>query len=141
MILIFSYCTEKKIRMERRMGWSDVELGSLARSWLYASEDAILGNDKTTTRFNDTMFDNFKTFALSRWADKAYGGRNPDSVRSKYDEISADILTFREALRVIRAANPTGVTYNEVLSIAITIHHEKSDRMSYEARGCAHDSW
>lgn len=39
--------------MGRGARWTDVELGHLARAWLYASEEAIVGVDQTAARFRN----------------------------------------------------------------------------------------
>ena len=96
--------------MGRGVGWTDAEIGHLARSWFFASEDAIAGIDQTAARFKQTMFDKFKSFAPATGSEKGYGSRTPKSVASKFDEVPADVQKFRASLSFIRAAHPTGVT-------------------------------
>lgn len=127
--------------MGRGIGWTDVEMAHLASGWVYASEDAIAGVDQTATRFRETMFEKYKSFAPKGCSRKSYGGRSPKSVRAKFNEVATDIQKFREALRCIRAANPTGVTEHEVISMSIAKHLGKRSGMSYEVRSYLHSEW
>lgn len=127
--------------MGRGCGWSSNELESLARSWVHATEDPVTGIDQTAGRFRETMFAKFKTFAPPDSSDKTYGGRTSKSVRAKFDELAADIQKFREALRRVGVSNPSGVTRDEILSMAIAIHLGHRDTMSYDARSYPHSEW
>lgn len=127
--------------MGRGCGWTDVELGHVARAWVYASEDPIVGIDQTAGRFRSTMFQKFKEMAPVGSNEKTYGGRTPKSVRAKFDEISADVQKFRSAIKRVQSCNPTGVTINEIISMSIAVHLGKRDSMSYEARGYPHTQW
>lgn len=52
----------------------------------------------------------------------------------KFDEVAADLQTFRSLLRLIGTLYPTGVTKAEVTSIEISKHLKMSEGMSYDAR-------
>lgn len=49
-------------------------------------------------------------------------------------KMSADVQTFSDISRFIRAAQPIDVTENEVLSMVSAKHFRKRDIMSYDAR-------
>lgn len=127
--------------MGRGSGWSDVELGHLARSWKHASEDPIVGIDQKCARFIDTMFEKFKSFAPRSAQGKVYGARNPKSIKSKWDDVSADVQKFRESLQLVQASHPTGVTEDQILSMAIAKHLGKRNKMSYDAKDYPHENW
>lgn len=105
--------------MGRGIWWTDVELENLVRGWAYAFKDGITGVDKTATRFREAMFAKYKSFAPQGWSDQSYGGRSPKSAHSKFDEVAADIPKFSETLRSTRAANPMGVTEDELIYMTI----------------------
>lgn len=65
---------------------------------------------------------------------KCYGDGSAKSVRAKFDEVAADVQIFRESLRMINASNPTGITEDEKLSMAIAKNLGKRTSMSYYAR-------
>lgn len=127
--------------MGRGCAWTDVELGKFARAWLYTSEDAVTGVDKTVARFRETIFEKFKSLARPDANDRTYAARSARSVRAKFDEVAADIQKFRDALRLIRSSNPTGVTEGEIFSMEIYKHLGKRKVMSYDARSFPHSIW
>lgn len=108
--------------MGRGRGWGVEELANLARAWVYASGDSIVGIDRTAARFMSTMFHKFKILATAGATLKSYGGRAPASCRRKMDQVAADCRKFRECLRYIRACRPTGVTEDQIISMAIGKH-------------------
>ena len=55
--------------------------------------------------------------------------------------MAADVQKFRGALRFMRSCNPTGVTEEQIKSMAIAKHLGKRQNMSYEARDYPHDNW
>lgn len=127
--------------MGRGCGWTDVELAHLARAWVYATEDPIVGIDQTAGRFRATMFQKFKDMAPDDAHEKTYGGRTPKSVRAKVDEVAADVQKFRNSMKRVKSCNPTGVNISEILSMSIAVHLGKRDTMSYEARNFPHTQW
>lgn len=122
--------------MGRSAGCSEPELDRLARSWIFATEDPI-GIDLTAGRFMGTMFDKFKSFAPDIGNVKQYGARSPKSMKEKWDEASADCQKSRAALRL----NPSGVSEDQIISMAIAKLLCKRDSMPYEAKDYPHANW
>lgn len=79
------------------------------------------------------MFEKNKPFAPTTGATRAYGSRSAKSVKFKIDQMSTEFQGFRDSLRFIRAAQPTGATKDGVLSMAIAKHLPKRDCLSYNA--------
>lgn len=127
--------------MGRGVSWCAQECSDLARAWIAASEDPIIGIDHTSLHFNRAMFEKFSAMATQGMSDKKYGERGLRPVRSKWDQISADCQKFRRALRFIKACNPTGVTEDQVISMAIAKHLGKRDTMAYDVRDFPHERW
>lgn len=98
------------------------ECGNLAPTWLDASEDPIVGIDQTSQWFFNGIYDNFTNLSSAGASNKQYGGRGHRATRAKWDAISSDCQKFRQALRFIRACKPTGVTEDQILSMAIANH-------------------
>lgn len=77
--------------MERGCAWSNVELGHLARAWLYASKDAVTGIDQTAGCFNQILFKKFTSLAPQDAHPKTYNALSPKKVRAKFEEVLADV--------------------------------------------------
>lgn len=55
--------------------------------------------------------------------------------------MSADCQKIRSVLGLIRACRPTGVTEEQILSMAIAKHLGMRETMSYDARDFPHEQW
>lgn len=62
-------------------------------------------------------------------------------MQSKFDEMAADINKFHDVLQRVKACSPTGVTEDEIFSMAIAVHLWKRDTMSYKARDYSENRW
>ena len=120
--------------MGRGLAWTAEEAGDLARAWIAATEDPVLGIDQTSTHFNQGMYSSFCSFAPDGACAKQYSGRGARPSRAKWDSISADCQKFRSALRFIRMCEPSGVTEDNIFSMAVAKHLGKRSTMSYDAR-------
>lgn len=60
-------------------------------------------------------------------------------MKAKFDEISANIQKVREAIRLIRSANPTSIVEDEVFPMAVGKHLSKRIGMFHDAR--CHAEW
>lgn len=124
--------------MGREVGWTDLELSHFARGQIYDSEDGIAVVDKTKEHFGGTTFAKYKTPGPTTGAHKSYCARYAKLVKAKFDKIAAVVKKFRKSLRFICAAQPSGVTENEVLSMEIGKHLRNRDGKSYDARSYPH---
>lgn len=52
-----------------------------------------------------------------------------------------DAKKFLMALRKVRVCNPTGVSKEDVLSIAVAVHVEKAISMDYEIKSYFKENW
>lgn len=127
--------------MGRGMAWTAAECADLARAWIGTSEDPIRGVEQASSLFYSTMFERFCSLAPEGANSKQYHGRQPRPVRAKWDAMAADCQKFRSAIRFIRACKPTGVSENEIVSMAIAKHLGKRATMSYDARSFPHYKW
>lgn len=89
----------------------------------------------------ETLFWKFKSLAPPSAHPETYQARSGKAMRAKFEELSADIQKFWEALRLICTSNPTGVTEDEVLSMAIAKHLGKRLCTSYDARAYPRGKW
>lgn len=52
----------------------------------------------------------------------------PNTLAQKFDEVAADIQKFKDVLRKVTVCQPSGVSANNVLSMAIAIHCAKQEK-------------
>lgn len=101
----------------------------------------MTGLNQSAARFNTTMFEKFSRFYFPGACGKTHGGRTAESVRSKFNEISADIQIFCNALHRVTTSFPLRFTYDDVLSMAIAIHFGNRSKLCYEAKKYPHIPW
>lgn len=128
--------------MGRGSSWNAEELEDVAKAWITASSDPVVGIDQTATRFANTIYSSFIERAPDDPLTKErYRLRSAKSVKLRFDTIAADIQKFQKSLRLVHSCSPTGTTDQQVLSMAIAIHVGKINRMSYEFKDLDHDVW
>lgn len=120
--------------MGRGQGRGGTKLEHLAHAWLYAIFDPITGINQSAVRFKTTMFENIFSFSPPYPNKKSYERRTVKSVGSDFNEISADIQKFSNALHRVNTSSSSGGTEDEVLSVSIAIHFGKRAKIYYEAK-------
>lgn len=119
--------------MGRGKNWSAEENEHLARAWLAASEDPVVGADQTRKVFKESVRRRFLQMSPtdSNAKEGRYGSRSVASIDQHFSELSADVQKFRAALGKIKASGPTGVSDQEKHAMAIAIHCGKTSVMEY----------
>lgn len=124
--------------MGRICAWSAEELKQLARARIYTSEDPVTVIDQTAASFPTTLFKKFKTLTPSDASEKAYGERTAKSVWAKFDELAADIQKFKDPLQRVLSSQHSGLSEANILSMTMTIHLGKEEKMDYNAHDYPH---
>lgn len=128
--------------MGRGKSWDSRENEALARAWVCASEDPITGTNPTSKTFAEALRRRFIENGPSPPVpDGRYGNRNAASCKSHFDAISADAQKFYVSLRKVRACSPTGVTEDNIISMAVAIHVGKCIMMEYGNKDFDKDTW
>lgn len=127
--------------MGRGVTWTAAECADVARAWIFASEDPILGTDQTSNQFYTRLFERFCEYAPTDANEKQYKSRGTKATRHKWEAIAADCQKFRSAIRAVRLFQPTGVNKEQKLSMAISIHVGKRQAPSYDAKDYPHSQW
>lgn len=128
--------------MGRGATWCPEELGDLASSWMAASEDPVVGIDQTAARLKHTLHREFLSRSpKDKDGNRIYETRSEKSCKVKVGEVFADVQKFRRCLRTVNISEPTGVTLDQILSMAIAIHVGKLSKMSYDFKDLSHDTW
>lgn len=129
--------------MGRGKSWDIDENEVLARAWIAASEDPVVGADQKAKRFSEAMHRRFieKGPQPPAVPDGKYGNRPVMSCKAHFSDLSADVQKFAVALRKVHASNPTGVNEDNVLSMAVAIHLGKTTMMEYKYKDYLKDNW
>lgn len=72
---------------------------------------------------------------------KPIASEKQSSAEKRFDEISADVQTFRDLLPKVTVCQPSGINANNTLSMTIAIHMGKRISMSCSARNYTHAEW
>lgn len=87
------------------------------------------------------MFEKFKSFVSAHCDDNTYGERTSKSVREKFDDLSADLQKFRDALQRVVKSQLSGVKEKILISKAISILTRKCNLLNYSFREYHHEMW
>ena len=100
----------------RGPNWSRKELGHLAEAWVATTENPVLGIDQTSDAFRVGLHRNFISI------DENYKRRDKQPVRAKFGDVSKEVSKFNKSLREVRGFNPTGVSAENIFSMAVARH-------------------
>ena len=101
--------------MGRRSSWNQQELGDVAKAWIAASSDPVVGIDQTAARFAATFHSEFIARAPNDDVIKQrYQSRSAMSVKLRFDAVVADVQKFQKSLRMVLTCNPSGTTDAQV---------------------------
>ena len=112
--------------MPKGVKWTAEEHKHLAESWIEVSEDTnsirVRGTNRDTTDFWEEILEKFRAKAPDDALSGSYGDRGAKALRSRWqDFVSKEVNSFNKALRKIYSSNPTGVTQNEMINMAVAI--------------------
>lgn len=115
---------------------------ALARAGIAASEDVVGANQKAK-KFGETLHRCFieKGPEAGAVSEGKYGFRSVASCKNHFADFSADAQKFCSALRKVRASNPTGVNEDNIHSMAVAIHIEKTEVMDYSFKDYFTGKW
>lgn len=71
---------------------------------------------------------------VERRCEKRYSLRFAKSVQKHFNNLSTDAQKLVKTLWLVRKCEPTGVTEDQVLSIAVSSHARKYETMFYEQK-------
>jgi hypothetical protein len=121
--------------MGRAPKWKREEILALAQAWIDASEDhnpdgkehKIKGADQTCNDFWLKVMYNFELAAPAD-VEKNYHERKLDPVHHMWrDTIARDLCKFNKALVKVLASQPTGVTEDQKINMAVAIHNNETN--------------
>lgn len=70
-----------------------------------------------------------------------YGLRSADRVHKHVNNLSADVQKFGKTLRSVRACEPTGVTEDQVMAMAVAVYERMCETMLSEYKNFDPNHW
>jgi hypothetical protein len=129
--------------MGRGKVWSPVECKDLAEAWLDISEDNnevdVKGVSQDAEQFWERVFNKY---VLCGNQEGCYRDRGVSAVKNFWtDSISRECKKFNKSLMKVYASNPTGVTLEEKINIAVALHLKKAETASSRHRSFPAEDW
>lgn len=130
--------------MPQGLKWSPTEAAELARAWANASNNAIRGADQRHDEFWDDVLAKMKLVRPTIPAEQngRFWQRGREAIHAYWrDHLSKDVMSFNKALRKVFEAEPTGVTLQEMICMAVAIHLKKTKHMDYHFKNFDVTKW
>jgi hypothetical protein len=106
--------------MGRGKAWSVVEREKLAMAWVAESTDPRMGTNQDSKTFWATVLRRFQAFDLG--GKLGYVQRPERSLRTTFQEISADCQKFVSTFRITKAALVTGgLSVDELVAVSVAM--------------------
>jgi hypothetical protein len=129
--------------MGRGRNWSAHERECASVAWLTAMNTKAVWLKPTDQYFKNHLHHVLQTISPTDDPRGRYAGRNVSSI---YDFLRGHILPdvsdfVHKSLQCVLNSNPVNVTEDQVISMAIAIHLQKTDRMDYTFKNHDHYQW
>ena len=123
--------------------WQGREAEDLARSYIAATCDPIVGRDQTSHSFHQKIYDGFIQRAPPKVDSEMYGGRSFQAVIDYLKKkIQKDVCKFNSSLRLVRASKPTGgVNDQQIVNMAVSCFLGKTKGMDYNFKDFPANNW
>jgi hypothetical protein len=107
-----------------------------------ATHDSIHGADQKSAEFMHALITNLRHEAPAGPHPGQYENRGDDPIYAFIrDHLKPEMNKFNIALRAVVATQPTGVSEEEKINMAIAIHLQKTTRMEYKYRNQNPHEW
>ena len=142
-----SALVNQALKMGKGKRWLAPENRDLAIAWIHVSEDAgnptLKGTNQDSREFWASVIERLKEMAPTQEdTEGMYGDRNISAIQNHWSEnIARQAKKFNKALARVYAANPTGVTEEQKVNMAVAIHLGKIDAMSYRFKDFEANTW
>jgi len=118
--------------MGRNVKYSSYKEEALARAHVMATNDPIHGANQTSAHFNDIRFKHLISLTPDDCDPDTYYHRGNSAIRNHYYDLFHEIQKFNIAIRRVEVSNPTGVTLQQRINMAVAIHVGLTNRMEYK---------
>lgn len=128
--------------MGRAPTWSPKEREAASIAWLRATNNGIEGVEQRGADFREKIHTFLKIYTPRDADSNRYAGRSSKTVYEFLrDNIFPDIGKFNESLRLVESSQPSGVTSDNIVNMAVAFHLKKVDRMCYKWKGFDANNW
>ena len=121
--------------------WKSAEVALGCKAYVSATLNPIKGADQDVITFNSDLLAKLEEISPTDCADGTYHKRGIRVYPYLRDNVFPDIQKFNKALRIIYSSNPTGVTEDEKVFMAVAIHVKKTKQMEYQYKSFDPSSW
>ena len=119
--------------MGKGKAWDAAELRVLALSYANATYNPQQGADQRNEVFMSTLMKNIRHWAPAGPRPGQYENRGDQAIYVFIrDHLKPEMNKFNIALRAVLATEPTGVSEEQKVNMAIAIHLEKTNHMEYK---------
>jgi hypothetical protein len=133
----------KKARWVKDLGGQQKSAKLLRSHGSVQPTTELLGPTDECEDYQEEIYAMFKLYSPTVHRAGIYKDRTSKAVAHYLrDIIFPDVNKFNESLRLIQSSNPTGVNYDNIISMAIAYHlEEKVTRMDYSKKDYDHNKW
>ena len=128
-----------KSRMPKH--WKSVEIALACKAYISATLNPVSGADQDFHAFTTDLVKKYEVISLSSCADRTYYRRGDRVYAYLRDNVFPSVQKFQKALRVVYSSNPTGVTEQESINMAVAIHCKETKSMEYIYKSFDPKAW
>jgi hypothetical protein len=119
--------------MGKGKAWDAAELRVLAVSYTNATHNPIHGADQRSDVYISTLMTNMRRWAPAGPHPGQYENRGPEAIHVFIrDHLTPEMNKFNISLRQVLATQPTGVSEEQKVNMAIAIHLQKTNLVEYK---------
>ena len=118
------------------------EVTVLAKAFAIASQDPIVGADQRSEDLAKKIHLKVKELAPANCDAGTYHHRTPDGIWGFLrDTVLKDVQAFNKSLRLVYLSEPSGVSEEDKINMAVAIHKSKVERMEYRFKDYEARDW
>ena len=99
------------------------------------------GTDQKKEAFVATLIERFKILSPENISEGTYWKRGPQVWKYIRDNVFSDVQKFNKALRLVDVSQPSGVSNQEIINMAVAVHIKATKKMDYNFRTQDPNSW
>jgi hypothetical protein len=113
----------------RGSNYSQIDDCCVAKAWVQASENSVIGTEQTGDQVYTAM-----THAFNALKEAGRPIRTMENVRSRHKQLLREVMKFSACYWRVKRSNPTGVSEKDIERLATGIYNQK--QMSHPADDC-----
>ena len=121
--------------------WKSIEIALACKAYVSATLNPIKGADQDFMTFNTDLLAKLEEMSPTDCEDGTYHKRGVRVYPYLRDNVFPEIQKFNKALRIVYMSNPTGVTEDEKVFMAVAIHVKKTKHMEYQYKNFDPSNW